>query len=172
MIEVRPYDEQWPVAFAAERALLEQALRPWLAGGVEHIGSTSVPGLAAKPILDLMAGIADLEQARAAVPALAARDYEAGSHRPHEALWFGKPAGTTQLSGRTHNLHLTQVGSDLWRERLAFRDALRADPDLRDEYAALKLRIAGRTDDVAEYTAQKRALVARVLARAGIPLVP
>lgn len=170
MIEVRPYDEQWPVAFAAERARLEDALRPWLAGGVEHIGSTSVPGLAAKPMLDMMAGIADLEQARAAVPVLEALDYEQGSHRPHEALWFGKPAGTTQLSGRTHNLHMTQVGSDLWRERLAFRDALRADAALRDEYAALKLRLAQETDDLGDYTARKRELVARVLADAGIVL--
>lgn len=170
MIEVRPYDEQWPVAFAAERARLEDALRPWLAGGVEHIGSTSVPGLAAKPMLDMMAGIADLEQARAAVPVLEALDYEQGSHRPHEALWFGKPAGTTQLSGRTHNLHLTQVGSDLWRERLAFRDALRADAALRDEYAALKLRLAQETDHLDDYTARKRELVVRVLADAGIVL--
>jgi GrpB-like predicted nucleotidyltransferase (UPF0157 family) len=71
----------------------------------------------------------------------------------------------------THSLHLTEADSDLWRERLAFRDALRANPALAAEYQALKLQLAQEhREDVAAYTAGKRAFVARVLASAGIQL--
>ena len=63
---VVPYDPAWPERFEAERELLERILAPWLEGGVHHIGSTAVPGLAAKPILDMLAGVHDLEAARAA----------------------------------------------------------------------------------------------------------
>ena len=73
------------------------------------------------------------------------------------------------MSKLTHGLHLTEPGSDLWRERLAFRDALRADPTLTGEYEALKLRLAEQhREDVGAYTAGKRAFVADVLAGAGI----
>ena len=71
----------------------------------------------------------------------------------------------------THSLHLTRPGSDLWRERLAFRDALRVDPALVAEYEALKLGLAeAHPADVVAYTTGKRAFVGRVLAGAGVPL--
>lgn len=155
---VAPYDPAWPGLFDAERARLEQALAPWLEGGIHHIGSTSVPGLAAKPIVDMLAGVRDLEEARAAFAPLAALGYAYRPHRP-EAHAFFAPA---------RHLHLTVPGSDLWRERLAFRDALRADPALREEYAAWKARHAGDGG----YTADKRPLVRRVLAASGIELAP
>lgn len=168
-ILVVPYNPEWPARFAEEAALLERELSPWLATGVQHIGSTSIPGLAAKPILDMMVGVASLDAAAGAIPVLAGLGY---THAPHreEALWFCKPAESAEFLGRTHNLHLTEVGSPLWRERLAFRDALRADPALRDEYAALKLRLATEHEDGRAYTADKRSFVAGVLAAAGIAL--
>ena len=74
---------------------------------------------------------------------------------------------------QTHALHLTEPGSDLWRERFAFRDALRADPELRAEYQQLKQELAAvHPDNGPAYTAGKRELVARVLATAGIRLGP
>ena len=168
-IEVRPYDDRWPVQFVQERALLEQALSPWLAAGVHHIGSTAVPGLAAKPILDMIAGVADLRAASAAVPALLALGYLQGEHRPHEALWFAKYA-PGEPDRATHGLHLTEVGSSLWRERFAFRDALRADPELAREYAALKTRLAAEHTHLPAYTREKREFVASVLEGAGVRL--
>jgi GrpB-like predicted nucleotidyltransferase (UPF0157 family) len=168
-IEVVPYDPEWPRRFEAERALLEGVLEPWLTGGVHHIGSTAVPGLSAKPQLDMIAGVRDLEEARAAFEPLRVLSYHRAPHRPHEAHWFGKPS----LGSVTHALHLTVPGSDLWRERLAFRDALRAGPELAAEYAALKLSLAREHPrDRDAYTAGKRAFVARVLAAAGIELRP
>ncbi|MGH3740376.1 MAG: GrpB family protein [Micromonosporaceae bacterium] len=183
-INVMPYDPAWPERFDAERALLEDVLAPWLSGGVHHIGSTSVPDLHAKPIIDMIAGVRDLAEASAAIDVLASHSYAHAPHRPR-AYWLYKPSGPGSRAGAagepaadatwrlsTHGLHLTEPGSDLWRERLAFRDALRRDPALRDEYQELKLRLAAAHDELAEYTADKRAFVARVLAAEGIALAP
>jgi GrpB-like predicted nucleotidyltransferase (UPF0157 family) len=166
-IAVVPYSTEWARRFAAERALLVPALAPWLVDDVHHIGSTAVPGLAAKPIIDMMAGVGDLDAG--AVAALAGLGYGHAPHRP-DALWFHKPVAGPGYE-RTHHLHLTVPGSPLWRERLTFRDALRADAALRDEYAALKLRLAtAHGTDLSGYTADKRDFVARVLGTHGITL--
>ena len=160
MIRVVPYDAEWPRRFEAERTRLERVLEPWLEGGIHHIGATSVPGLAAKPFIDMMAGVRDFAEARAAYEPLLAEGWEHTPHRPGIAHHFSKPR---------FGLHLTEPGSDLWNERLAFRDALRADPELVSEYAALKLRLAREhPDDIEAYTAGKREFVGRVLARSGI----
>jgi GrpB-like predicted nucleotidyltransferase (UPF0157 family) len=170
-IRVVPYDPGWVVRFRQERVQLERLLAPWLSGGVHHIGSTSVPGLAAKPILDMIAGVADLEAARPAIAVLEAHGWVHAPHRP-EAYWFYRPQ-TSVGREHTHHLHLTQPGSALWRERLAFRDALRADPALREQYQALKLLLAQQHgDDTGGYTGDKRAFVAGVLASAGVELRP
>ena len=160
-------DPGWPLHFEAERALLEPVLAPWLEGGIHHIGSTAIPGIAAKPVIDIMAGVRDLEESRAAFEPLRECSYLRDPHRPRIAHHFAKPS----LERPTHGLHLTQPGSDLWCERLAFRDALRNSPALAAEYETLKLRLArehGR--DGSAYTRHKRPFVARVLAGAGIPL--
>lgn len=168
-VTVTAYDDAWPAASRQESERLEQHLRLWLVGGVEHIGSTAVPGLSAKPVLDMMGGVRDLQEARAAVPVLAGLGYRHADHRPHEALWFYRQQGE-EYAGRTHQLHLTEPGSALWRERLAFRDALRADTALREEYQALKQSLAADVDTLADYTQGKRALIARVLLVQGIDL--
>jgi GrpB-like predicted nucleotidyltransferase (UPF0157 family) len=170
-IAVVPYDPDWPRRFEAERSVLERVLAPWLRGGIHHIGSTAVPGLASKPVIDMMAGVRDLEEARAAFGPLRELSYEYAFHRPR-THWFYKPPSPHWWE-RTYGLHLTEPGSDLWRERLAFRDALRTDVALAREYETLKLRLAEEHGDrIADYTAGKHAFVARVLADAGIELLP
>lgn len=167
-----PYDPEWPRRFEAERAVLELVLAPWLKGGIHHIGSTALPGIAAKPIIDMVAGVRDLDEARAAFDPLRELSYEPAFHRPG-THWFYKPPSPS-LEKRTHHLHLTEPGSDLWRERLAFRDALRADPALVAEYQALKLQLVeDEREGRGAYTAvAKRPFVASVLASAGIQLRP
>lgn len=170
-IAVVPYTGDWARRFSQERDLLEPALAPWLVDGVHHIGSTAVPGLAAKPIIDMMAGVRDLEESTGAIAVLAGLGYGHAPHRP-DALWFHKPADRRGYEC-THALHLTVPGSPLWRERLSFRDALRADAALRDEYVALKQHLAeAHGADLPGYTADKRAFVARVLGTHGITLRP
>jgi GrpB-like predicted nucleotidyltransferase (UPF0157 family) len=169
-VTVVPYDPDWPRQFEAERARLEALLAPWLEGGIHHVGSTAVPGLAAKPVLDMLAGVRDLAEAEAAFAPLAALGYRPRPHRP-EAHSLQKP-GTGGWWEQTHHLHLTEPGSDLWRERLAFRDALRADPGLAAEYARWKLAHAAGPGAAAPYGDSKTAFVAAVLAGAGIELKP
>jgi GrpB-like predicted nucleotidyltransferase (UPF0157 family) len=163
------YNSKWPRHFDEERALLEPVLAPWLEGGIHHVGSTAIPGVSAKPIIDMIAGVRDLEAARAAFEPLETLSYHHATHRPDEAHWFGKPT----LVDRTHHPHLTVPGSNLWREWLAFRDALRTDPSLATAYEALKLHLATEhPEDVVAYTRGKTAFIASVLADAGIELRP
>jgi HAD superfamily hydrolase (TIGR01549 family) len=162
------YDARWPAAFEQERQRLLAILEPWLVADVEHIGSTSVPGLAAKPVIDMVAGVADLDLARQAEEPLASLGYRYRPHRP-EALLFDKP-GDAPWRQHTHHLHLTVPGSDLWRERLVFRDALRQDPALRREYAEWKLLHASTGDD--PYDDTKTPFVTRVLAAAWFGVAP
>jgi GrpB-like predicted nucleotidyltransferase (UPF0157 family) len=116
----------------------------------------------------MIAGVHSLDDAQAAIAPLNALGYVDAEHRPR-ALWFYRPAD----GERTHHLHLTEPGSDIWLERLAFRDALRADPRLVDEYRALKQQLAtDHPDDLRAYTDGKRAFVASVLANAGVVLPP
>jgi GrpB-like predicted nucleotidyltransferase (UPF0157 family) len=163
-IDIARYDPAWPEQFRAEAVKLADLLEPWLAAPIEHIGSTSVPGLAAKPILDMMAGVHDLHAAKNAIPVLIRRGYVHGQHRP-ATLWFHKDGTGGVLE---QGLHLTEPGSSLWRERLAFRDAIREDPGLVRQYQELKERLAADSCDIAAYTAGKREFVVQVLARAGV----
>ena len=111
----------------------------------------------------------DLDEGCAAFKVLHEHSYQHAPHRPGIAHHFAKPS--PRLSEGTHSLHLTEPASDLWRERLAFRDALRGDAVLAAEYEALKLSLAQEhEEDVAAYTGGKRAFVARVLASAGVRL--
>lgn len=161
-IHVVPYDPSWPALFAVERAALARVLAPWLRGPIEHIGSTAVPGLVAKPVIDIMAAVESLEASRPALAAVVALGYVHIPYRPEIMHWLCKPSDDV----RTHHLHLVPHGSALWHERLTFRDRLRADADLAAEYAALKLALAARHEhDREAYTDAKEPFVRRVLAR-------
>jgi GrpB-like predicted nucleotidyltransferase (UPF0157 family) len=159
-IEVVAYDNSWPSQFDAEQSLLEAALAPWLAGRIEHIGSTAVPFLAAKPVIDIMAPVHTLEASCPAIDAAIEAGYLYYPYKADVEHWFCKPSP----GHRTHHLHLVPLGSPLWRQRLAFRDALRHDSALASEYAELKLRLATqfRVDREA-YTEAKSSFVNRVL---------
>jgi GrpB-like predicted nucleotidyltransferase (UPF0157 family) len=167
---VEPYDPAWPQRFEAERRMLEGLLAPWLDGELEHVGSTAVPGLAAKPVIDMIAPVRGLEESRAAIEPLGVVGYGYREHRP-EAHAFTKPAGAPWWLA-THGLHLTERGSDIWRERLAFRDALRADAALAAEYEAWKEQHANVIGAEGSYAERKFDFVAHVLAAAGIELKP
>ncbi|HSC91722.1 MAG TPA: GrpB family protein [Gaiellaceae bacterium] len=155
------YDPSWPERFDEERRLLEDALAPWLVRGVHHVGSTAVPGLAAKPVVDVLAGVESLEASRPAIEALAPLEYVYAAYRTEYMHWFCKPSPAR----RTHHLHLIPHDHPQFAARLRFRDALRADPVLAAEYEALKRRLAAEhRDDREAYTDAKAAFVERVSA--------
>lgn len=162
---VVPPDPEWPARFERERAALEPVLRPWLVAGIHHIGSTSIPGMPAKPILDMVAGVMSLACAPAAGMRLAELGYRPVPHRIDAALFVKGTPGVD-----THHLHLTMPESDLWKERLTFRDAVRADPRLAKEYAELKHRLLTANGGRPYDAAGKRDFVRGVLAGAGLTL--
>jgi GrpB-like predicted nucleotidyltransferase (UPF0157 family) len=137
-VRIVPYDPAWPWRFANECAALREALGASVTGGIHHIGSTAVPGLDAKPIIDILVGVDSLAASRASFPALAGLGYRYAPYRAGEMHWFCKP----DPSRRTHHLHVIPTSSPRFREELAFRDVLRTDPDVAREYAALKRRLA------------------------------
>jgi GrpB-like predicted nucleotidyltransferase (UPF0157 family) len=168
-IEIVSYDGSWLARFADEREALVKVLRPWLSGPIEHVGSTAVPGLAAKPVIDIMAGVETLEASRAAIARLEASGYCYAPYKPEVMHWFCKPS--PQL--RTHHLHLVPVHSARWVECLRFRDALRADAELARAYAAVKIDLAARFgDDREAYTQAKAPFIRAVLAGATSPRGP
>jgi len=159
-IRIVSYDASWPRLFEAEREQLARLLAPWLAGPIEHIGSTAIPGLPAKPIIDIMVAVADLDVSRDALPAAASHGYLYFPYRADVMHWLCKPSP----SFRTHHLHLVPFGSRLWVERLAFRDCLRHTPAIAAEYAALKRRLADLHQfDREAYTEAKGPFIQRVL---------
>lgn len=161
-IEIVPYDPLWTTKFAEERALISKALARWIVGDPEHIGSTAVPGLAAKPIIDIMAPVETLVDAAHAIEAAASLDYLYFPYKVEVMHWFCKPSP----AARSHHLHLVPLGSRLWHERLAFRDALRSDPELRHRYQELKLRLARvHRNDREAYTDAKTPFIVDVLKR-------
>jgi GrpB-like predicted nucleotidyltransferase (UPF0157 family) len=163
-VEIVAYDGSWLAHFADEREALQKVLAPWLYGPIEHVGSTAVPGLAAKPVIDIMVGVETLDASRDAIGRLEAQlGYCYAPYKTDVMHWFCKPSPQQ----RTHHLHLVPVHSRLWVERLAFRDALRADAELARAYAALKLELAARfRDDREAYTEAKSPFVRAVLAAA------
>jgi GrpB-like predicted nucleotidyltransferase (UPF0157 family) len=166
-VEVLPYRAEWPALFEAEKRLLHSALSPWLVGEIQHIGSTAVPGLSAKPVIDIMAPVASLHESEAAIKAATLVGYVHHPYRADVMHWFCKPSP----QARTHHLHLVPFECQLWFERLAFRNALRASQALADEYADLKFRLAKQfANDREAYTEAKAPFVQRVLALSGPPL--
>lgn len=159
-VEIVSYDAAWPLRFEEEARHLRVVLQPWLAGSIEHIGSTAVPGLPAKPVIDIMAAVESLDASRLAIDALADAAYCYASYRPHAEHWFCKPSPLF----RTHHLHLVPVASRQWIQAIAFREYLRAHPESASEYAALKRDLAERyRTDREAYTVAKQPFIERVL---------
>jgi GrpB-like predicted nucleotidyltransferase (UPF0157 family) len=165
-IVIRDYDPAWPIMFAEERARIEQALGP-LATSIDHVGSTAVPGLAAKPIIDILVGVVDMEAARSDCIARLTRlgythmaAYEAWL--PGELL-FRKVVG----GAWTHHVHVTEPTGARWLEFILVRDFLRSHPVSAQEYGALKKALALRYgDDIEGYREAKRATMAELIERA------
>lgn len=162
-ITLADYDPGWPVLFAREAARIRAAL-----GGravqVEHVGSTSVPGLAAKPIIDILLAVPDSSDEQAYVPALEAAGYVLQAREPDwfEHRMFKGP--DTDI-----NLHVFTIGAAEIDRMLLFRDWLRANDADRDAYLQVKRDLAKRTwRHVQHYADAKTAIVEQIIARATV----
>jgi GrpB-like predicted nucleotidyltransferase (UPF0157 family) len=154
-IEIVAYTPEWPARFDRER----DRLAPLLPGvELHHIGSTAVPGLAAKPVIDMMAVVGDLDDPISALVDRGGYQFPAAYNATLSGRrWLCYPTPAQ----RTHHLHLVKDLAVLDRH-LRFRDRLRTDSALRDEYAALKRRLAAaHRDDREGYTNAKASFIAR-----------
>jgi GrpB-like predicted nucleotidyltransferase (UPF0157 family) len=166
-IELVPYDARWPTRFADEARLLRAALAPAAVVAVHHIGSTAIPGMRAKPIIDLLVLVSSLPAARAACqPPLLALGYLFWEANPdRERLFFVKGL-PPQGRGRTHHVHISEPTAAALAS-LRFRDWLRSHPDEARRYAELKAHLAlQHRHDREAYTAAKSGYIAAVLAQA------
>ncbi len=160
MIEVVDYNPEWPAKFEAEKQKLESIVGRWICGTIEHVGSTSVIGLAAKPVIDIMVGVESLEKSKPAIEVLQQNGYCFYPYKPDIMHWFCKPSPEV----RTHHLHLVPYQSALWLERIQFRDHLRTHPETANEYAELKRQLATKSvNDRESYTQNKWPFIKRVL---------
>ena len=139
-IELTAYDPAWQTRFAEQQMRLDTILKPWLAGEIEHIGSTSVPGLRSKPIVDILAPVRSLTASRTAIPLLEKDGWLFWPDDPNQnyRLWFLRPSP----EARTHHLQIIQHDHPNLRALIAFRDALRCDPEAREAYSSLKEDLA------------------------------
>ena len=161
-IIVVPYDPEWPALFARQAAELRAALGP-VALRIDHIGSTSVPGLAAKPIIDVQVAVASFEPLDAYRAPLEGLGYVFHAENAERTKrYFREPPGMR----RTH-IHVRRAGSFSEQFALLFRDYLRSHADETDAYARLKYELAGRyRNDREGYVAAKQPYIYQVIARA------
>jgi GrpB-like predicted nucleotidyltransferase (UPF0157 family) len=159
-IRLVPYDPEWPHRFEQEKLALEGALGRLATGGIHHVGSTAVPGLSAKPIIDILVGIPSIEAGRDRIEMLKELKYLYAPYRSDEMVWFCKPSPRA----RTHHLHLVPTGAKRFHDELAFRDYLRQHSESAQAYAALKQKLAAQFEhDREAYTGAKADFVAAIL---------
>lgn len=168
-VAIVPYDPRWPEVYADEEMLLERSLPVDLVKRIAHIGSTAIPGLSAKPIIDIQVEVTDLDRVRKqAVPIMRDLGYEfiwrptMGEQAPFYA-WFIKRDAQGQ---RTHHVHMVEP-DEASSDRLVFRDFLRAHPEEAVRYEELKRSLSQRfPNDRAAYTQGKTEFISTVIARA------
>ena len=161
-VRLAPCDTAWPLLFAQERERLMDLFAQMI--GVEHIGSTAVPGLAAKPVIDIMAGVASMEHADALFEPILTSGYTTSREfnaTLQDRRWFMRASN----GSRTHHLHVVVHLDRIWTDRLRFRDLLRTDSHLAASYASLKVELAVRfRQDREAYTEAKAGFIAHALA--------
>lgn len=165
-IHIEPYNARWPELYRAERELIEK-LVPLTPLAIEHMGSTSVPDLAAKPVVDIIVLVDDIEDMRPYIPALEATGYSYWAANPDRSKLF-LVKGLPPAPRRTHHLHVYADAAEFDRH-IRFRDILRTDAKLRQAYEALKLDLAERfREDREAYTNSKESFIAAALVGAEI----
>ena len=171
-VAIVPYDLNWPKSFRVEKEHLLSCLPNELIRRVEHFGSTAVPGLTAKPIVDMLVEVTDLEETRARIaPVLESQGYDYfwrpthGDDGPPFYAWFIKRDPITGI--RTHHIHMVEDSYTVHWDRLLFRDYLIEHPEVAKEYEGLKAQLASAVpQDRVAYTRGKTAFIVKVTEKA------
>jgi len=165
-IHLSPYSEQWPKEFDKEKEALLKVIRDWTVD-IQHIGSTAIVGLSAKPIIDIAIGVRNLEEVdQYCISRIQSLGYDYVQQYEVELpnrRYFRKAS----LKGkRTHQIHLVEIESDEWKRYILFRDYLRSHPEVAKEYEQLKKRLAKIYLDANEYAAKKTSFIRKIEAQA------
>lgn len=172
-VVIVPYDERWPALYDAARAELAAALGDAVA--IEHVGSTAVPGLAGKPIVDIMVGVPSLGHDEPLIEAVVGLGYEyvAETIPPMPFRRFFRRSDARlapDFSRAGYHVHMVEQTHEFWPAHLAFRDHLREHPDDAAAYERLKRDLADRFRSERElYTDAKGDFIAAMLAKASVP---
>lgn len=146
------YDPSWQSKFEEEKQHLMVIAGEWHFGSIEHVGSTAVAGMVAKPVIDVMFGVKSLNGSKPAIDALVNAGYKYWPYETEVMHWFCKPSDAF----RTHHLHLIPYQGPLWQERIKFRELLRSNSKVANEYANLKRELAAKfRNDREAYTEKK-----------------
>jgi GrpB-like predicted nucleotidyltransferase (UPF0157 family) len=168
-ISIVEYDPQWPAMFAQEATRLRAALEPnLLLVGLEHFGSTAIPGMAAKPIIDILVAVKSLTEARLkAVEPLQRLGYIFWAENPKTDRMFFVKGMPPYGERRTHHIHVVEPATEPWLQGLPFRDYLRAHSGEVQRYEHLKRHLAIQYQgDREAYTAAKAGFVEEILLKA------
>ncbi len=160
-VVIVPYQMEWPIFFEQEANRIQAAIGIFVST-IQHIGSTSVPGLAAKPIIDILVGLKSLEDTPHFVPPLIQQGYR---YFPEHETTFPERRYFSRIQDNNHgyHLHMVEPGSLFFQRHLAFRDYLRNHPATAAEYAELKLDLAAKFGSDREgYTSAKSAFIQKI----------
>lgn len=180
-IIIADYDPGWPAMFEEERARLQEAIGEW-AADIQHVGSTAVPGLAAKPIIDIAVHLHSLIDGFKCITPLVELGYDClGEFGIPDRIYFRKTTDTPlpgqraglEGIGRTHQIHMYPLNHDQFAKHILFRDYLRAHADAAREYEALKRELAVRhAGDIEAYADAKSDFVQTILRSAALARGP
>jgi len=158
IVKLVPHRPAWKELFAEEKDRLEEVIGHQVVD-IQHIGSTSIPGMVAKPILDIGIAVVDFEASEVSIDPIEGLGYQyRGEHGIPRRHYFVKG------NPRTHHLHMLEVNSRDWKAHLLFRSYLTSHPDIAQEYAELKIDLAERyRTDREVYQEGKDAFIERIL---------
>lgn len=166
MIYLSPYNPKWPELFAEDRKSIQAAIGP-VCVKVIHIGSTAIPNICAKPVIDIMIGVHRLEDIDSHILVKLANLGYIYIKKYEDEIPYRRFFQKNNSAGvRTHHIHLVEVQSDFWKEHLLFRDYLRAHPEDAKKYDQLKRVLAKKFTDTNEYATAKTDFCKEIYAKA------
>lgn len=164
-VKIEEYNDEWPFYYQVEKRKIEEVMTD-KAIAIEHIGSTSVQGLGAKPIIDFMVGVKDLKEVESFIEPLAGIGYEHVFHKEFPNRRFFRRG---QWRAGTHHLHIYVYGSEEWNNNILFRDYLKTHPETLKQYNQLKKELAEKyPHDRVAYTNAKHPFIIDVIQKANL----
>ena len=164
-VELVSYNKDWPAMAGDEIKKIHALLPKSMLVDIQHVGSTAIPGLSSKPIMDIQIAVTSLEIAKIiAVPLLQKLGYEYWAENPDQTRMFFAKGMPPYGQRRTHHVHIFELSSPHWAEKIDFRDYLRSHPDAANEYEQLKITLSlNHQYDREKYTDEKTKFVNKIL---------